>query len=250
LHRTTTIFSIKSLCEGEFAMMPLEKPWSSYWQPAITGIGAMTVAVATLVKGEHSLWVLSGAALAAIGAFACALDQIRLQKQIKDQIIALSGGASFAFIEFVHLAGAPAHTYSMCINHRGNHTITNLSISLINLVGLIKNPPIEKPVVVPSLEIGNLTPGSRKVVRDIVVPPGEFRFQITFQASNGAWTQVVVGAPVGNTHAFAIQIWRSILPASSSVLVRQDLYEHIDSNFPLGATDVVDWSFGSIKISE
>jgi hypothetical protein len=217
----------------------------SYWQPTVACVGAIVVAIATLNEGEHSWWNLLGASLVSIGALAIAIDQVRIGRDLRN---AITGGSSFVFFEFVPIKGKKAHYY-VCARQSGEETVRDLTAAIIDVVQMTKTPPGPHPHIQPSFQIPNMVPGSRQIVNEILVPEGqELRFQVTFQATNGTWMQTVIASPGLDGHSFALRVWK--LDVGRDVPTMRTLHEQIDAAFPRKADAGVDWSLGSVTLSE
>ncbi len=96
------------------------------------------------------------------------------------------------------------------------------------------------------MRIGNVVPGSRNVVSEIIFPAEEVRFQVTFEAANGTWMQTVIGIPTDSAHTFAVQVWKTDF--GTPIPTRRTLFENVDSSFPRGKDGSIDWSFGSVAL--
>jgi hypothetical protein len=225
----------------------------AYGLPVLAFVAAGAAAYLISRDQEHSVWALGVAAFAAATTLLTAISQhlqeretsrltdrltnlaqenARLSGAIHDELI---GGDSFAMAYFPKKNGQ----HWMALRHFGKQTLRDIRIVIQSF-----NPA---PKHVANFAYPNLLPNSIETVRPFEFRDDKVAIQISFQAPNGWWAETVKAVRKDGELIFALRVWR---PSTDGTLQFITLHEDVHSNYPRESNGQVDWSVGTVDVSE
>lgn len=220
----------------------------AYGLPLIALAAAIVLAYTALHKElEHSRLAFGAAVVAAVSSLLTAIGQHRrevtidgLNEEIRkreEKILALTntvnnnltGGNSFAMVYFPVREGKR----SMVIRHFGESPLRDIHIDVLTFLPEMK---LLDRFVYPSLH-----PNAIEMIKPIEIDMGRsFCFQVSFSTANGSWFEIVKGVRSDDDIVFALR----------ARTLDKILHTEIHPKFPRDENGEVDWSVGTVDISD